>query len=148
MTQSSADAYHRARDFLYAQLNGLREPHDILLEGTSPASENIPAGSVSIRNILGEAAVMTADCRRKECVLVYNMSKSNGWHAYADGTSLPISRANFAFMAVKLPQGTHEVWFVYAPLSTFWFIMASMLGLCLLPFMRDRKTPTQETLTA
>jgi hypothetical protein len=40
-----------------------------------------------------------------------------GWKAYADGKEVPIHRANYAFRAVYLGEGTHEVRFVYAPRS-------------------------------
>ena len=40
-----------------------------------------------------------------------------GWKAYADGKEAPILRANYAFRAVYLGEGTHEVRFVYAPRS-------------------------------
>ncbi|MEI6632635.1 MAG: YfhO family protein, partial [Chlamydiota bacterium] len=40
-----------------------------------------------------------------------------GWRAYVDGKDAPIRRANYAFRAVHLGEGTHEVRFVYAPRS-------------------------------
>jgi hypothetical protein len=137
----SPEAYEMARTSLYAQLDSLHGYHDIILEDTEKPSEDAPAGGVTIRNILGEAAVMKADCRRTECELVYNIAKLPGWHAYADGKPLQIARANFAFMAVRIPRGIHEVWFVYAPLSTFCFTMLSLLGFILLPVLYRRRNP-------
>lgn len=40
-----------------------------------------------------------------------------GWKAFADGTEVPILRANHAFRAVRLGEGRHDVRFVYAPRS-------------------------------
>jgi hypothetical protein len=42
-----------------------------------------------------------------------------GWHAYVDGVAVSIYRANYLFRAVPLSAGSHEVEFVYRPL-TFW----------------------------
>ena len=40
-----------------------------------------------------------------------------GWKAYVDGKEEKIYRANYAFRAIPLMAGTHEVEFVYDPLS-------------------------------
>ncbi len=40
-----------------------------------------------------------------------------GWKAFLDGVETPILRANYAFRAVRVPQGAHSVVFRYEPLS-------------------------------
>jgi hypothetical protein len=40
-----------------------------------------------------------------------------GWRAFIDGVEAPIHRANFAFRAVPVPGGRHEVVFEYRPAS-------------------------------
>lgn len=40
-----------------------------------------------------------------------------GWQAYIDGKLTKVYRANFLFRAIVLPQGDHQVEFVYSPLS-------------------------------
>ena len=40
-----------------------------------------------------------------------------GWKAYVDGKKAKIYRANYAFRAIPLTAGAHEVEFVYDPLS-------------------------------
>lgn len=131
-------AFREARAWLYGQLDDLKSMYDIILESQERPKEPTPSGDVSIRNMLGEAAVMKADCKRDECELVYNLIKLPGWFAYADGKPIEISRANFAFMAVPLPRGTHEVWFVYAPTSFLCFTLLSLIGLIVLPFLPRR----------
>jgi hypothetical protein len=42
-----------------------------------------------------------------------------GWTAYADGASLEVVRANFAFKAVYLPPGEHHVRLAFAPRSVW-----------------------------
>ena len=40
-----------------------------------------------------------------------------GWQAYVDGKRVPLSRANAAFIAVRVPAGSHAVRLVYWPSS-------------------------------
>jgi len=136
--KEAPELFGKARAQFYAQLNELKDRHDIILEAPPPPESSTPAGTVTIRNILGEATIMKADCLRDECELVYNLVKLPGWYAYADGKPLQISRANFAFLAVPLLRGTHEVWFIYAPASFLCFTLLSLVGLLLLPLLPRR----------
>jgi hypothetical protein len=55
-----------------------------------------------------------------------------GWQATVDGTSVPVLRANYAFRAIRLPPGQHEVAFTFAPRS--WrvgLIISGLVGLAL-----------------
>jgi hypothetical protein len=52
-----------------------------------------------------------------------------GWHATVDGERAVIERANTMFRAVYLPAGTHEVHFVYQPISFYAGTAASGLAL-------------------
>ncbi len=57
-----------------------------------------------------------------------------GWKAYVDGAEKKILRANYAFRAVEVPKGTHEVKFSYEPESFFlglWVAGASFFILVL-----------------
>jgi hypothetical protein len=42
-----------------------------------------------------------------------------GWQAWLDGKRVAILRANYLFRAVYIPEGNHELSFIYKPLS-FW----------------------------
>ena len=42
-----------------------------------------------------------------------------GWTAYLDGRPVPMLRANFAFRAIEVPEGTHQIEFRYFPWSFF-----------------------------
>jgi len=131
-------AFREARTWFYGELDRLKNKHDILLESPERPKASAPPGDVLIRNILGQATVMKADCQRDECELVYNLVNQPGWYAYADGKPLQISRANFAFMAVALPRGAHEVWFIYTPTSFLCFTFLSLISLIALPFLPRR----------
>jgi len=61
-----------------------------------------------------------------------------GWKAYVDGVEKKILQADYAFRAVEVPKGTHEVKFSYKPESFFlglwaagvsFFILALWLGI-------------------
>jgi hypothetical protein len=54
-----------------------------------------------------------------------------GWRAFVDGEATPIAPANIAFRAVAVPEGRHEVRFVYRPWSTTLGIPLACLGLAL-----------------
>ena len=50
-----------------------------------------------------------------------------GWSAEVDGRPAPVVRANYAFMAVPLPEGTHQVVLRYVP-TTLWTGLACVLA--------------------
>ncbi len=58
-----------------------------------------------------------------------------GWKAYLDGKPSPIMRANFAFRAVAVPAGEHEIVFRYEP--SYWRpgVALMLLGCVLLLFL-------------
>ena len=45
--------------------------------------------------------------------LVYNNVYHSQWRALLDGRSVPVLRANYAFMGVEVPAGEHELEFIY-----------------------------------
>ncbi len=61
-----------------------------------------------------------------------------GWKATVDGTDTRIMHANYLFRAVRVPAGTHEIVFVYKPLSVrlglILFGIGLFLGVCVLVY--------------
>jgi hypothetical protein len=51
------------------------------------------------------------------------------WHAYVDGVSVPLWRANHAFQALEIPTGKHEVRLSYEDAAWFWGVLLSSLSL-------------------
>ncbi len=53
-----------------------------------------------------------------------------GWRVKVDGASVPLLRANYAFRAVRLEPGQHQVYMTFAPRS--WRLGLAISGLTLL----------------
>ena len=51
-----------------------------------------------------------------------------GWHAYLDGSEVPIARANAVFRAVLVPAGQHRVAFAYEPRQLVWGLLLAALA--------------------
>jgi hypothetical protein len=126
----------KVRDPAAEALIALKNRHDALLErqpGQSPAS--FPAGAtspegrggkVTIDGIFGPRTGLKVDCPDGECTLVYNMAFLPGWSAYIDGKPVEILRANYAFMAVRVPQGAHYVVWSY---RTAWQSLSEIVSI-------------------
>ncbi|MBI3290678.1 YfhO family protein [Candidatus Falkowbacteria bacterium] len=72
-----------------------------------------------------------------EGYLFFSQTFTSDWQAVIDGEKSEIFRANHAFMALKVPDGEHEVKFIYKPLSFAigkWVSLFSLLGLVIFLF--------------
>jgi len=61
--------------------------------------------------------------------LAFNETFFPGWHAWLDGNPVPILRAYGLFMAVVVPEGTHQVEFRYEPDTFRLGLFISLLAL-------------------
>lgn len=100
----------------------------------SPA---VPAGDVVLQKYGGEELDFRATVT-KNALLVTGEKYANGWKALVDGKPAALARVNYVLRGVYLTPGTHEVRFVFDPLSFKvgkWLTLASfglfvvMLGL-------------------
>ncbi len=62
-------------------------------------------------------------------VMVFSQMAYPGWHATIDGREMPVLVADFAFPAVELPAGTHQVDFSFQPRLFKIGAMVSVLSL-------------------
>jgi uncharacterized membrane protein YfhO len=64
------------------------------------------------------------------------------WHAYLDGKPTRLFRANYAFQAVEVPPGRHDVKLVYEDILFHAGVAISIgsLAFCLIALFRGRKT--------
>lgn len=96
------------------------------------------AGDVAIEGIVGPSAYFQANCLRARCSLIFNMAALPGWRAYVDGNPTPVYRANYAFIAIEIEGGRHQVLFRYLPDSAVlgkWLTMGAVILLIVLNSM-------------
>jgi uncharacterized membrane protein YfhO len=78
--------------------------------------------------------------------LVISQARYPGWKARIGGREVPLLRANYAFNAITLPEGTSEIEFAYEPTSFrlgLWISgLAALVGAALLA-LRMRRNPSQ-----
>lgn len=95
----------------------------VLLEG-SPICRNshadTAAGGARIRSYGNTEVVIEADAPRGGGYVVLNDVWHPSWAAELDGEPAPVLRANVMFRAVAVPEGRHEVRFVFRPLEGLW----------------------------
>lgn len=80
-------------------------------------------------NSVGKSTVLFKDYNENSSILGVNTDSDGllfvsdtyypGWHVFVDGVEKNIIRADFAFRAVEIPQGVHQVKFIYKPDSFY-----------------------------
>jgi hypothetical protein len=102
----------------------------------SPDAPASPAGDVTLLQYEGELIKFRANVS-KNALLVTGEKYANGWKATVDGKPAEIQRVNYVQRGVYLTPGTHEVSFIFDPMSfklgkwltlTSFGIFAIMLG--------------------
>lgn len=131
-------AFTEATYALYDQLKTLHGKGDILLESADHhALSSVPAkvsfaGTAHVLGMVGERAVIATECTRKTCTMVLNLAKAPGWRAYVNDQPVRIERANFAFMAVTVPEGDAVVWFIYNSFANVFSYFLSAITMMLI----------------
>ena len=71
-------------------------------------------------------------------LLVAAQSYYHPWHAYVDGARVPLFRANYAFQAIAIPQGKHNIRIIYQDWAFEIGVVISLAALlgCLLCYFR------------
>ena len=78
-------------------------------------------------------------------MLVLSEWQSPNWQAKLNGQSELIETANYAFQAMILPAGTHEVRFLYMPKDVYSGIFLALLTLVIALFLAWKWRPQIET---
>ncbi len=124
--EDQAIALLGSRSFNYSQTIILDRPLSPNLPGKSnPSSE---ASRVNISSYGNDDIVLTAEMA-DEGLVVLSDPYYPGWVATVDGREAPILRANVHYRAVRVPQGHHEISFVYRPASFRWGARSALLGI-------------------
>ena len=114
----------------------------VILENELPQEQMTAINSLAKQTLSGLDAVEIMSFNNDEVVLdVFTESPgilvmsdvfAPGWKAFVDGEEETIHRANYAFRAVFVPAGKHQITFIYQPLDFQVGRFLSMLGLALL----------------
>ena len=124
------------------------EPNPVLVQGSQlpPEADSPLAGTTD--NSQSKAEIIKEDNERillttqspKGGFLVLLDTFYPGWKALIDGKPTKIYRANFAFRAIALPEGEHQIEFVYQPLSLrIGGVISLMTGVLTILFLVLRK---------
>ena len=87
----------------------------VVLTGSDRPSPPGPCTSTVRRFEGGPAYARYEVANTCDGFLVFSTPLDDGWHARVDGRSVPVLRANYAFQAVPLAAGRHEVRHAYVP---------------------------------
>lgn len=107
---------------------------------SSPLKTEIKNQSYEQVNILedhGDEIIMNVETG-SEKFLVLTDNFFPGWKAYVDGNETPIYKTNYLFKGVVVPEGTHEIKFVYRPPYYVLQNSLSILGIIIVIFMLFR----------
>lgn len=98
--------------------------HNLLLEETPicrrARAEDGAAGEARIRSYANTRVTIDAEAPAGGGYVVLNDMFHPAWTAEVDGEPAPVLRANVMFRAVAIPQGRHEVRFLFRPLAELW----------------------------
>jgi len=95
------------------------------------APEEVKSKSVTIRQYLPNRIEIDFQTD-KPGLLFLSDNEYPGWRALIDGQEAKIYRADYAFRAVPVPQGEHELVFLYEPTSFKWGLILSSFGFIIL----------------
>ena len=106
---------------LEAVQTGLSSAGQVVLEGVQLAPlehSNCPDGAAQVISAGANRVVVQVNAPLAGW-LVLNDVWYPGWKASVDGERVEIYRADYLFRAVPVPAGTHQVTFVYRPVSFY-----------------------------
>jgi len=117
---------------------------DVILDSSQYSSvPEISKGTAAIEKYTENEISVETDTD-SPAILVLTDTYFPGWSARVDSLPTPIMRANWALRAVRVPQGSHTVTFVYQPLSFTIGLIISMMSMLLLAillvYVKKRKT--------
>ena len=102
----------------------------VILEDSRYAEKRGEMGAGMVQVVeYGNSRVVCRVDARVDGFLVLLDSYYSGWKAYVDGREAEIFRGNYAFRAVEVPMGRHEVEFRYRPKTFYVGLVLSVLAL-------------------
>jgi hypothetical protein len=145
---TGSDARRRLRDAaIEVRREAVLEADPATTDRPERAAAGDAVGTARITTYEHERVAIDTDAPGRR-LLVLSDTWFPGWRATVDGAPVPIARANFAFRAVAVPAGRHQVVFTYAPTSfrigaTISGVALALLGVwTLVDERRQRRAPT------
>ena len=128
LSRMTGNDFHPDREVLLEE----NPPHPI--SSAEPRMRSFPPrgeGRASGVNLLSETnnRLVLGTKADGNCLLVLSDTYYPGWKAFVDGKETKIYRADYTFRGIPLSAGTHQVEFVYDPLSFKLGIGATILGI-------------------
>lgn len=65
----------------------------------------------------------------KDRMVFFSIPYDDGWSCYIDGAKVHIEKANVGFMAIRVPQGNHEIEFVYRTPGLLYGLVATFAAI-------------------
>lgn len=87
----------------------------------------------------------------RNAFLVLSDNYYPGWKAYIDGKEVKLYRANYSFRSILVPKGTHNITFIFDPITFKIGVLGSLIsigiigGILLLEIKKKRKKSTHFT---
>lgn len=105
------------QDFFQKLVNGKFNPATQAVIADSHLNIDKPdlTASVVIKNYYDENLILKVNATGNNYIVVSSNFMPQGWKAYVNGAETKIYRTNHSFMGILVPQGLHEVKFVYSP---------------------------------
>ena len=97
-------------------------------------------GTVDVLSESNNRLYLSVDAK-EDSLLVLNDTYFSGWKVYVDGHEEKIYRADYAFRAVPIDAGAHQVLFVYDPLSFKLGAVMTFLGIVACVWILRRQIP-------
>jgi hypothetical protein len=126
-----ADFNPRANVFLPSEAQSL-------ISATNPCEAKILSRQFTAHRLSAEVETPSPT------MLVVAQSYYHNWHSYIDGVRAPLWRANFAFQALEVPSGKHQVEIIYEDQAFRIGALVSLTALAgtlILCFWRKRAVP-------
>jgi hypothetical protein len=120
---------------------GFRPDETVVLEGATGVVRESPSAPASVvprarRPDLERVGVVSGGG-----ILLRAETYDPRWKARIDGRPARVMPADFAFQAVAVPAGAHEIEFVYSDPATLGAMVCSLAGLLLAAMLLTRRTP-------
>ncbi len=136
--EASLRLLKKIRNHLYKIIiiNGEPQPRIQAILQRTPA---LDSSSAQILSYTANEVIISANMENPG-FLVLSDNFHPDWQAFVNGKRSKIFRTDYLIRSVFLPEGTHEVRFIFKPASFYWGIYASLISLLIGLYFWNKKT--------